>query len=55
MIENWEARDEEHCVYFQGRRKVWKSGGGLVVLGGDNVAPLVEIGLIDLHLVTLNI
>ena len=31
----------------QGRRKVWNSGG-LVVLGGDNVSPLVEIGLTDL-------
>ena len=32
---------------MQGRRKVQKSGG-LVVLGGDNVSPLVEIGLSDL-------
>ena len=32
----------------QGRRKVWKSGGGHVILGGDNVPPLVEIGLTDL-------
>ena len=32
---------------WQGRRKVWKSGG-LVVLGGDNVPTLVEIGWIDL-------
>ena len=31
----------------QGRRKVWKSGG-VVVMGGDNVPTLVEIGGIDL-------
>ena len=31
----------------QGRRKVWKSGG-LVVMDGDNVSPLVLIGLTDL-------
>ena len=30
----------------QGRRRVWKSGG--LVLGGDNVFPLVQIGLTDL-------
>ena len=37
------------CIHQpdQGRRKVWKSGG-LVVLGGDNVPTLVEIGWIDL-------
>ena len=38
---------EEQIPKIQGRRKVWKSGG-LVVLGGDNVPPLVEIGLTDL-------
>ena len=27
--------------------KIWGRGGGLVVLGGDNVLPLVEIGLND--------
>ena len=32
---------------YQGRRKVWNSWR-LVVLGGDNVLPLVEIGLTDL-------
>ena len=32
---------------IQGRSKVLKSGG-LVVLGGENVPPLVEIGLTDL-------
>ena len=32
---------------MQGRRKVWKSGGH-IILGGDNVPPLVEIGLADL-------
>ena len=31
----------------QGRRKVWKSGG-LVVMVGDNVPILVEIGWIGL-------
>ena len=31
----------------QGRRNVWKSGGH-IILGGDNVPPLVEIGLTDL-------
>ena len=36
-------------VQKQGRRKVWKSGGGgLVVMGGDNVPTLVEIGWLDL-------
>ena len=34
---------------YQGRRKVWKSGErGHIELGGDNVPPLVEIGLTDL-------
>ena len=33
----------------QGRRKVWKSGGGLVVMSGENVPTLVEIGWIDLQ------
>ena len=39
-----------NLFYFtiQGRRKVWKSGGGHVILGGDNVPPLAEIGLTDL-------
>ena len=38
----------------QGRRKVWKSGGGggggggLVVMSGENVPTLVEIGWIDM-------
>ena len=32
---------------MQGRRKVRKSGG-LVLLGRENVPPLVEIGLTDL-------
>ena len=38
------------CLYLdrsQGRRNVRKSGG-LVVMDGDNVPPLVEIGLTDL-------
>ena len=31
----------------KGRRKVWKSGGA-IVMGGHNQPPLVEIGLTDL-------
>ena len=39
------------CEIFQcsqGRRKVWKSGVARTLLGGDNVPPLVEIGVTDL-------
>ena len=38
-------------VYSEGHRAVARSenpGGGHVILGGDNVPPLVEIGLTDL-------
>ena len=38
---------------IQGRRKVRKSGVH-VILGGDNVSPLVEIGLTDLSKVKLS-
>jgi len=59
-ITPWEKKPPEHkeppvkrvfrpvaTHVLQGRRKVWKSGG-LVVMGGENVLPLVEIGLSDL-------
>ena len=38
----------EKCVNIAGPSQGLKIRGGLVVLGGENVPPLVEIGLTDL-------
>ena len=50
ILSRYEFSNMPHAIVLifltiQGCRKVW---GGLVVLGGDKVLPLVEIGLTDL-------
>ena len=35
-------------IFYRAVARSENPGGGLVILGGDNVSPLVEIGLTDL-------
>ena len=48
LVKSWNRYFEQWYCYHSGPSQGLKIRGGLVVLGRDNVPPLVKIGLTDL-------